>query len=106
MPLRDHLFVVTPPVADASGWHTAVCGENRVELGPYATERDAIMGLHHLFQRWRLRAKRRGGFLWRQTAWRWVVTLPPDVPCTGLPFVSEACTRAVASGEGPATRAS
>lgn len=102
MPLRDHLFTIDPPCdAPGIGWCTAVRGHEVLTLGPFASERDAMLGLHRVFARWRRRAQQRGGFLWRQTAWRWVVTLPPDVPCGGLPFVSEACTKAVESGQRP-----
>jgi len=98
MPLCDHAFTVDPPRERRGQWFTAVRGQQAVHLGPFASETAAMLGLHQLFQRWRRHARRRGGFLWRQTAFRWVVTLPVGVPCAGLPFASEACTRALPGG--------
>lgn len=93
MPWRDHLFLVEPAAPVGDGWAFAVVGRSRRTYGPFDDPAAAEAALHDLFARWRRAARARGGFLWRQTAWRWVATLPEELPCEGLPFASEACTR-------------
>lgn len=83
----SYRFVVSEPFREFDGsWWFLVWGQHSVRHGPFATDEAALQEAHSTFRRWAERARRRGGWAWRRTHREWVVTLPPHVPCTGLPF--------------------
>ena len=91
--LQDWLFEVDPPSPGEGGWWFAVDGAKRRSWGPYPTERDALDAAHALFRRWARAARERGGWAWKLTPRRWIVTLPRGCLADGQPFRTEACTR-------------
>ena len=94
-PKRDHVFVVDLPRREVDDWWVAVAGRRLRCLGPLPTERAARRAREQLFRRWDRHARALGGWAWRRTEREWVVTLPPGVPCEGLPLQHEACTQAL-----------
>ena len=86
-PHRDHLFHVTLPRRRGAGWGWTVTSARGMRLhGPWSTREQAANARRRLLWRWQHAARARGGWMWCQTAVRWVVTLPADQPTDGLPF--------------------
>jgi hypothetical protein len=93
MALRDWLFEAPEPVERDGRWWFEVRGAEIRTHGPFATEGEARAERHALFQRFGRAARARGGWAWRSTAARWVVTLPPEVLARGVPFRHAPCSR-------------
>lgn len=89
--VRDHLFLVDLPAG--SGWTFAVRGERVWRFGPFPTLEEATARRWALLQAFRVRAAELGGYLRILTVRRWLVVLPEEVPCAGLPLERAACSR-------------
>ena len=72
-------------------------GQEVRHRGPFATAAEADADQFAMLQLWVRAARRRGGWLSVLTKQRWLVTLPRELPCRGLPFQPEAMSRAAAS---------
>ena len=91
--LNDWLFLVHPPTSGPDGWCFAVIGQQHRNHGPFLDESTALASREGLFQRWSRAARTRGGWVWKSTAARWVVTVPIEVEVRGLAFTHAPCTR-------------
>jgi hypothetical protein len=91
--LRDELFHAPLPTSRADGWAFQVYGQREQRFGPYPTRTVALDVRFALFGRWRQAARARGGWAWKQTEERWVVTLPPTTEPRGLTFTAPPCSR-------------
>ena len=90
--LRDWLFHVEAP-SPAEGWCFVVRGREERCHGPYSGLREARAARMQLFRRWCAAARARGGWAWKSTDARWVLTLPADLHTTGLPLERTPCSR-------------
>lgn len=91
--LHDWLFELELPQPRDGAWWFSVVGRHRRDWGPYPSASRAEDAVHAVFQRWQAAARARGGWAWKATPRRWVVTLPRGCLTDGLPFRTEACTR-------------
>jgi hypothetical protein len=89
-PLTDWMFSVDRPDLGPAGWGFRV---DRRWHGPYGSEAEAGAAREALFRRWQAAAAARGGWCWRSTAVRWVVTVPVGVAVGGAPMRHDPCTR-------------
>ena len=92
-PLHDAVFLVSAPHAAEGRWWFEVTGKEQKSYGPFESGAAAARERDALFQRWRRSANARGGWAWKSTAERWVVTLPLSVDIAGLPLDSPPCSR-------------
>lgn len=97
MAFSDWEFLVDPPAAGDDGWWFAVRGRRAWRWGPYPDHHSALQAELAVFQRWNQAARARGGWAWKATPRRWVVTAPESVDVAGTPLVRAACTRHHAS---------
>ena len=93
MPLTDWLFHVDGPTQRDDGWYLGVRGARRWRWGPFADVHTAQAKELRVFRRWNQAARDRGGWAWKSTASRWVITAPVEVEVAGLPLEPTACTR-------------
>jgi hypothetical protein len=91
-PLRDWMFHVPLPSAADDGWWFSVESIGVRRYGPFTTERAAQRAREALFKRWAAVATVRGGWAWKSTTIRWVVTLPRTLPVDALPLATDPCT--------------
>ena len=63
------------------------------QRGPLPSLEIALADQHAVFTKWNQAARCRGGWMWRQTAQRWVATLPEIMSSEGLPFAHAPCNR-------------
>ena len=83
----------TLPHREPDGWLVEIVGLEETRHGPSATEAAAHAAELELFQRWRTAAKERGGWAWKATAMRWVITVPEGVAVRGTLMRDGACAR-------------
>lgn len=93
MPFCDWSYDAPLPFQADGAWWFEVRGLDVVRHGPFPSRDDGERAHHALFRRFDRAARARGGWAWRSTAERWVVTVPPGVPARGRPMRSAACTR-------------
>ena len=96
VPLQDWLFHVEVP-SPADGWTFRVRGRSERCHGPFTGLREARAARMGLFRRWNLAARQRGGWAWKSTDARWVITLPADLEADGLPLERTPCSRHTSS---------
>ena len=89
----DWAFEVHRPHPCSGGWCILVVGSRVWAWGPFSTLQDAHQAEHHIFQRWNRAARDRGGWAWKTTSKRWVITAPDGVAVDGAPFERVACSR-------------
>ncbi len=91
---KDHLFEVTLPRRVGAGWTWRVVdARGAQDQSPLPTREAALAARQALLRRWQVAARARQGWLWCQTAERWVITLPAACDAAGLPFVHTPCNR-------------
>ncbi|MFK7927328.1 MAG: hypothetical protein AB8H79_04020 [Myxococcota bacterium] len=99
--MPSFLFRVALPHLSYHRWWFTVSGQEDRSHGPYPTEQLAMDARFLLFRKWAGRAKHLGGDALRLRDDEWLVTLPPTVPCAGLPFRGEAVAQASAVAPRP-----
>jgi hypothetical protein len=98
MPMRDWVFVILRPHPCSGGWCLIIRGTRAWAWGPFDSEQLAKEEEMRIFQRWNRAARQRGGWAWKTTPRKWVITAPPEVEVQGEPLVHGACTRHMSSG--------
>ena len=103
-PLKDWSFAVVRPAQRLDGWWFSIEGTSHKSWGPFTDYDTAIQAEMRLFQRWNRAARTRGGWAWKRTPKRWVITVPKDqVVVGGLPIERAACTRHMSNAAPTAT---
>ncbi len=93
-PLKDWAFAVVRPAQRVDGWWFSIQGATQKSWGPFSDYDTAILAETRLFQRWNHAARTRGGWAWKRTPKRWVITVPlGQVVQGGVPLERAACTR-------------
>jgi hypothetical protein len=88
------------------GWRLAVVSRERLEYGPFPTERAARMAEHRTIRRWSDRARELGGYALRLRADEWCVALPEGVEVRGGRRLSEVAFAVSRAGGAPDHRRS
>ena len=92
----DYVFELSVTQSSRVSWWIVVNGDD-VRYGPRASFDEAMHLMHDLFQKWRVRADKKGGWLWKQTDSRWILTVPDDIAVQHRRFRPKACSVAVGS---------
>ncbi|MBW2257143.1 MAG: hypothetical protein JRI25_21465 [Deltaproteobacteria bacterium] len=91
---RDHVFDAKLPTRATGGWVWSITGQVLLaRYGPRRTLHEAQGERMRVLQRWKRAARSRGGWLWLQTAERWVVTLPEGLETRGRPLAHRRMNR-------------
>ena len=95
---QDWQFEVELPFEIEGCWWFSIHGQKSWRWGPFPDKTAAHHAELKVFQRWNTAARARGGWAWKATPKRWVVTAPEGVQVEGQPMDRAACTKHHASG--------
>lgn len=93
MHMQDWEFEVHHAHRCGDGWCFTVSGSRVWNWGPFDSQQRADQVALAVFQKWNLAAQQRGGWAWKSTPARWVITAPASLVVHGRPFRRDAVAR-------------